>query len=343
MDISDVSQHTMTTALLWFRRDLRLADHPALTRAVRDFDRVVPVFVLDDALRNGRFASAPREAFMLGCLRALDADLRERGSGLVVRDGPPEHEIPALAGDVNADAVLWTSDVSPYARARDRRVTEALRANSIEPLPQGGGYVVDVSKPRTQGARRYLRPVTFAGATDERLDDAILERTGKPLVYLTFGTVFSDYPAFPVAVAAIHDAGVGAVVTVGPNADPASLGEQPSRVVVKRYVRQTLLLPECDVVASHAGSGSALAALSMGIPQLCMPQAADQFLNAAAIAHAGAGISIHPHDVDRAGVALAIRRLLDEDHYRDAARRIADEIAAMPSPDEVAAELEALA
>lgn len=156
-------------------------------------------------------------------------------------------------------------------------------------------------------------------------------------------TVFNDYPAFPVAVAGLHDASVGAVVTVGPNADPASLGPQPSRVVVERYLPQTLLLPECDVVASHAGSGTALAALSMGIPQLCLPQAADQFLNAAAVSRAGAGISIAPLDVDRAGVAQAIRRLLDEDHYRDAARRIAGEIAAMPPPDEVATELETLA
>jgi UDP:flavonoid glycosyltransferase YjiC (YdhE family) len=200
--------------------------------------------------------------------------------------------------------------------------------------PPGGDHL---------GARRYLRPVPFAGATEERLDDAILERTGKPLVYFTFGTVFNDYPAFPVALAGIHDAGVGAVVTVGPNADPAVLGPQPSRVVVERYIPQTLLLPECDVVASHAGSGTALAALSLGIPQLCLPQAADQFLNAAAIARAGAGISIAPQDIDRAGVALAIHRLLDEDHCRDAARGIAGEIAAMPSPDEVAAELEALA
>ncbi len=87
----------MTTALLWYRRDLRLADHPALTRAPRDFDRVVPVFVLDEALRRGRFASAPREPSMLGCLRALDAGLTERGSGLVIRDGRPEHELVALA------------------------------------------------------------------------------------------------------------------------------------------------------------------------------------------------------------------------------------------------------
>jgi UDP:flavonoid glycosyltransferase YjiC (YdhE family) len=237
-------------------------------------------------------------------------------------------------------------------RAGGEEITALWQAQGLQPRPYAGLYdhvYIDIYPPSMQppggdhlGARRYLRPVPFAGAIDERLDDAILERTGKPLVYLTFGTVFNDYPAFPVAVAGIRDAGVGAVVTVGPDADPAALGPQPSRVVVERYVPQTLLLPECDVVASHAGSGTALAALSMGIPQLCLPQAADQFLNAAAIARAGAGISIAPQDIERAGVALAIRRLLDEDHYRDAARRIADEIAAMPSPDEVAAELEAL-
>jgi len=60
----------MTTALLWYRRDLRIADHPALTRAAREFRRVVPVFVLDDALLRGRFASGPRAAFMLAaCVR----------------------------------------------------------------------------------------------------------------------------------------------------------------------------------------------------------------------------------------------------------------------------------
>jgi deoxyribodipyrimidine photolyase len=55
---------------------------------VREFDRVVPVFVLDDALRDGRFASAPRQAFMLGCLRALDLGLRERGSVVRAPAGP---------------------------------------------------------------------------------------------------------------------------------------------------------------------------------------------------------------------------------------------------------------
>jgi deoxyribodipyrimidine photo-lyase len=145
----------MTTALLWYRRDLRIADHPALTRAAREFRRVVPVFVLDDALLRGRFASGPRTAFMLGCLRALDDALRERGSGLVVRHGRPDRELVALAGELSAEAVLWTSDVAPYARERDTRVTEALRAAGVRALAQGGTYVVDVSEPRTRAGKPF--------------------------------------------------------------------------------------------------------------------------------------------------------------------------------------------
>jgi deoxyribodipyrimidine photo-lyase len=144
-----------TTALLWFRRDLRVADHPTLTLAAGEFDRVVPVFVFDDALLRGRFASGPRTAFMLGCLRALDAALRERGSGLVVRRGRPEDELVALAGETRAGAVVWTSDVAPYARTRDTRVTSALRDAGVQARPVGGAYVVDVSRPRTQGGRAY--------------------------------------------------------------------------------------------------------------------------------------------------------------------------------------------
>src|SRR4051794_27907594 len=100
----------MSTAILWYRRDLRVHDHPALHTACSEYDRVVPVFVFDDRLLEGRFASTPRAAFMAGCLRALDEQLRSRGSGLVLRHGRPEDELLALAAEVDATAVLWTSD-----------------------------------------------------------------------------------------------------------------------------------------------------------------------------------------------------------------------------------------
>jgi deoxyribodipyrimidine photo-lyase len=144
-----------STAIVWFRRDLRVHDHPALVAALDGHERVVPLFVLDDALLRGRYCGAPRAAFMLGCLEALDAELRDRGSGLVVRHGRPEEEVPALARDAGAEAVFWTSDVAPYARRRDRQVTERLRDAGVAACPHGGGYLVDPSRPRTQGGKPY--------------------------------------------------------------------------------------------------------------------------------------------------------------------------------------------
>jgi deoxyribodipyrimidine photo-lyase len=158
------------TAIVWFRRDLRVHDHPALAAALGGHDRVIPLYVLDDRLLHGRYASPARARFMLGCLRALDEALRERGSGLVVRHGTPEREIVDDARETDARAVLWTSDVAPYARRRDARVTEALRDAGVEARPHGGGYLVDPSRPRTEAGRPYtvFSPFHRAIAAAER-------------------------------------------------------------------------------------------------------------------------------------------------------------------------------
>ena len=92
------------TAIVWFRRDLRVHDHPALRAALAEHERVVPVFCLDDRLLHGRHASGPRTQFLLECLDDLDASLRERGGGLVLRHGPPERELAELAGEDRAPA-----------------------------------------------------------------------------------------------------------------------------------------------------------------------------------------------------------------------------------------------
>jgi deoxyribodipyrimidine photo-lyase len=168
-----------STAILWYRRDLRVTDHPALRDALAAHDRVVPAFVLDDALLHGRYASGSRAAFMLGCLRRLGDALRRRGSDLVVRHGRPEQEIPALAAECGASAVYWTSDVTPYARARDGRVTDALRAADVAPHPSTGNYVIDVGKPRTKGGApfRVFSPFSRAWGSAGRRDVGRAPRT----------------------------------------------------------------------------------------------------------------------------------------------------------------------
>jgi deoxyribodipyrimidine photo-lyase len=136
------------TEIVWFRRDLRVHDHPALTAAVRAAERVVPAFVLDDRLLDGRFPSAARAWFLLESLRELREALRARGGDLVIRHGAPERELPALARETGARAVRFAADVSPFATARDRRVEEALRAGGVEVVRHPGTFVADVAEPK---------------------------------------------------------------------------------------------------------------------------------------------------------------------------------------------------
>ena len=110
-------------AVVWFRRDLRVHDNPSLVRALREHGEVVPLFVLDPRLLEGRFRSVNRIAYMLDCLRALDHELRERGGRLIVRTGRPEEVVPQVAGD---GPVYAAGDVSQFARRRDARVGERV-------------------------------------------------------------------------------------------------------------------------------------------------------------------------------------------------------------------------
>lgn len=121
---------------MWFRRDLRLADLPALHAAAADGAHVVPLFVVDPAFdRSG----APRRAFMTSALASLD-DSMDRA--LVYRHGDPSTVVPALAAEVGATAVYVTRDHAPYGRRRDAAVAEALRSIDVRLVGVGSSYAV---------------------------------------------------------------------------------------------------------------------------------------------------------------------------------------------------------
>lgn len=116
---------TSDLALWWIRRDLRLHDNPALHAALRHA-QVLPVFVLDDALWRSAYVGEKRLAFLLGGLHALDADLRARGSRLLIRRGEPLAALTRLVRETGAAAIYAQAEVSPYARQRDARVAQSL-------------------------------------------------------------------------------------------------------------------------------------------------------------------------------------------------------------------------
>jgi deoxyribodipyrimidine photo-lyase len=133
------------TAVVWFRRDLRLRDLPALAHASREHERVVPLFVFDPVLLGGRFRSHARTAWMLGCLEALDRELRARGGRLVLRHGRPQCEVRRVAAEVGARTVHISDDVTGFARARDARVEQALGRDGVLLLLHPGLYVADLA------------------------------------------------------------------------------------------------------------------------------------------------------------------------------------------------------
>jgi deoxyribodipyrimidine photo-lyase len=139
--------------LLWLRRDLRLHDHPALVEAARDGAEVVPLFVLDPRLLEP--AGAPRTAFLIRSLRALDAELRTHGGRLVVRRGRPSQVVPAVVGETGARSVHVSEDFGPYGRARDERVADALAEQGVPLVRTGSPYAVAPGRVTTGSGAHY--------------------------------------------------------------------------------------------------------------------------------------------------------------------------------------------
>jgi len=222
---------TESAAIVWFRRDLRLHDHPALVAAATAHDAVVPLYVLDPRLLRGRFASPNRAWFLLGSLRALAVDLAARGAPLVVRLGDPATVVPEVAVAARATDVYVSRDHAPYGRARDRRVAEALVATPL-------------------GARLHAKTGVLVHEPE-----VIASLDGRPYsVYSPFRRAWERLPRREALTAPAslpgHGLPAGEIPTLGelglgdsPTADPALLpepGEAAARRRLERWLERGL-------------------------------------------------------------------------------------------------------
>ncbi|HEX4223153.1 MAG TPA: deoxyribodipyrimidine photo-lyase [Pseudonocardiaceae bacterium] len=134
--------------MLWFRRDLRLGDQPAIA-AVRG-RRCLAVFVLDERLL--RPAGPARRIFLSASLRALRAQLDGR---LLVVAGDPVTVLPDVAAAVGASGVHISADCAPYGRARDDAVRAALAKGGVELAATGSPYAVTPGRVRKQDGEPF--------------------------------------------------------------------------------------------------------------------------------------------------------------------------------------------
>ena len=183
--------------------------------------------------------------------------------------------------------------------------------------PMFGDATVDIWPPTIADPNTFhiptripLRPIPWDVPGD-------LPATTKPLIYLTLGTVARNPAVLQTAI--------------------DGLSKLPAQVVVATldtFVPQARLLPKADLVVHHGGTGTVLGALAAGLPQLIIPQGADQFVNAELLTAKGISQTL-PDGFTADDVTEQAEKLLADPAYRANAGKVAGEIAAMPAPADV--------
>ncbi len=157
------------TSVMWFRRDLRLADNPALVEAVAD-EQVLPLYVLDPRLWGP--AGESRRHYLGASLRSLDAALRQRQASLQVVRGNPVRRVVLAAKAVGAERVHVAADFGPYGRKRDEEVEAALAEAGVD-VRTG----TEATAVRAAGDGRLAVTARAGGADEELVAGAVYNCT----------------------------------------------------------------------------------------------------------------------------------------------------------------------
>ena len=160
------------TAIVWFRRDLRLGDNEALTEALSSAATVVPVFVLPDGEGAANWSGRGSATWLQHSLAALDGSLRQIGSRLVIRNGPITKALVDLARECKAASVHCTREWSPEGLAHEQRVGRALREAHIALEVSEGSLLVqpDAIAPES-GGDKYRVFAPFFSAWERQWGD----------------------------------------------------------------------------------------------------------------------------------------------------------------------------
>lgn len=180
----------------------------------------------------------------------------------------------------------------------------------------------------------YVRPAVVDQSEDPGLasSGSTRPRPGRPKVYVTLGTIFNQESGdlFERVLAGLAALPVEVVATVGDQIDPTELGPLPSNLRVESFVPLVQMLRDTDVVVSHGGSGTVIAALAFGIPQVILPLGVSQPLNADRRVALGVGIALDAlHSIPTA-IREATETVLAAETYRARADQFRAEIASLP-------------
>ena len=225
------------------------------------------------------------------------------------------------------------------ARSGVAGLRSATRLSLLPPAFDGAAVLV-------AGTTKRFRDAAAPAASGASLPDW-WPGSSDPLVYVTFGSVAASFGLFPVlyqgVVAAVADLPLRVLMTLGEAGDPEALGTLPANVHVERWWPQADVLPHAAALVGHGGTGTTLAGLAAGVPQVVVPLFADQPYNAERVEAVNAGVALPGGPAAIGGLAAALQQVLDGDWYRAGAQRMAEQIARLPPASEAVPMLEEIA
>jgi glycosyltransferase len=277
----------------------------------------------------------------------------------IVRDWQPDlivSEPTEYAGPIVAAAAgipwvehWWGLAAQPeYRPSAEVELAPELARYGLETLPEPAVRIdvcpPSVQRPGTPEAQQ-MRYVPFNGPAVQ--PPWVSEPKTRPRICVTLGSMLPKVGLLDFG-GMLRDFAtglteIGADVVIGVDAEVAAgWTDLPDGVRATGWLPLNLVLPACDLVVHHGGPGSVFTALALGVPQLALPQTADQFENAERMTDCGAGLQLLPDRRSTETVVAACREILDEPLYRKKAAAVAQENAVGPTPAEVVTVLERL-
>jgi UDP:flavonoid glycosyltransferase YjiC (YdhE family) len=187
-----------------------------------------------------------------------------------------------------------------------------------------------------------FRYTSFSQSGEEQLPDWV-SKLKRPIVYATLGTAFNHMSEiFKAILEALREEPINLILTVGRNRNPIELGTLLDQVHIESYIPHDLLLPHCDAVICHGGSGTMMDALSSGLPMVIVPIAGDQPENGQRCAELGVARVIAPDKRTPEAIREATKAVLQDPRFRQTAQRLQKLIAVLPGLEYPVALLEML-
>jgi len=177
---------------------------------------------------------------------------------------------------------------------------------------------------------RFVQPLIHDTTGKEQLPSWVSELGSRPVVYVTLGNIFNDQSMFATFITALAHEPMDVIVTVGRSVDPGVFGAQPANIHIERYVPQSQLLPHVDVVVCHGGFNTVMGALKVGRPLVVSPLSADQPVHAERSRALGVARVLDARALEPAVIRDAVRTVLEDPSYGEAARRVGEEITHLP-------------